>query len=127
MAFKISGSTIIDDTRKFSYYAETLNTIGNTTASTSINFSSGNFVTATLATNTTFTFTTPPAGAFSFTLVLTNDAVAARTIVWPASVRWPGGTSPTRTTTANRTDVYTFWTINAGTTWYGTLVQYNYA
>ena len=112
-------------------YAETTYAYGNTGTSPNLALSNGNFVTATLTASATFTFTltgTPAAsGTFAFTLFLSNDATSGRTIVWPTSVKWPGGTIPSRTTTASRTDVYTFFTINNGTNWYGNLAQYNYA
>ena len=119
----ISGSSL-------SNYVETTYAFGNTGTNPTLALSNGNFVTATLDSSATFVFSltsTPAAsGTFSFTLALTNDATAGRTIVWPTSVVWPGGTVPTRTTTANKTDIYTFFTINNGTTWYGNLAQYNY-
>jgi hypothetical protein len=109
-------------------YAETINAVGNTGTAATINLANGNFVTATLTGNCTFTFTTGiSTGAVSFTLFLTNDATPSRVITWPASVKWPGGTVSTRTTTASRTDVYTFFTLNNGTDWYGNIAQYNYA
>ena len=100
---------------------------------TNINLANGQFVTATLAVNTTFTFTiggkagTSGTNATSFTLVLTNDGTAGRSITWPAAVKWAGGSLPTRTTAANRTDVYTFFTFDNGTTWWGALSLFNYA
>jgi len=107
-------------------YSETINALGNTGTAATINLANGNFVTATLTGNCVFTFTTGlTTGAVSFTLHLTNDATPSRTITWPASVVWPNGTTPTRTTTANKTDVYTFYTLNNGTTWYGTISLYN--
>jgi len=111
----------------FTNYAETINIIGNTGTAATINLANGNFVTATLTGNCTFTFTTGvTSGAVSFTLLLSNDATPSRTITWPVAVVWPGGTTPTRTTTASKTDVYTFFTLNNGTTWYGNIAQYNY-
>lgn len=127
MAFKISGTTIVNDSRGIIGYAETLNNLGNTGATPNIDLSNGNFVVATLNQNATFTFSNPPAGAWSFTLFLTNDATPSRVIAWPASVVWPSGTTPARTTTASKTDVYTFFTVNGGTTWYANLAQYNYS
>jgi hypothetical protein len=109
-------------------YSETTNVVGNTGTAATINLANGNFVTATLTGNCTFTFTTGiTSGTVSFTLLLTNDATPSRTITWPASVKWPGGTVPTRTTTASRTDAWTFFTTNNGTTWHGNIAQYNYA
>jgi hypothetical protein len=127
MAIQISGTTVIDNDRNLGNVGEKINNIGNTGTSATINLNNGTFVTATLTGNCTFTFSNPSLGAASFTLFLTNDAVADRSIIWPASVEWPGGSVPTRTTTANKTDVYTFFTTDSGTNWYGNLAQYNYS
>ena len=126
MAFQIAGTTIIDNSSRVVNIGELLNAVGNTSTAATINLSNGNFVTATLTGNCTFTFSNPSLGASTFTLFLTNDATAGRTIVWPVSVKWPNNTIPVRTTTANRTDVYTFFTVDGGTNWYGTLSIYNY-
>ena len=108
-------------------YSETINVVGNTGTASTINLVNGNFVTATLTGNCTFTFNVGvTTGASLFTLFLTNDATPGRTITWPVSVVWPGGAVPTRTTTANKTDVYSFFTLNNGTAWYGNIAQYNY-
>jgi len=115
------------DSSTFKNYAETINVVGNTGTAATINIANGNFVTATLTGNCTFTFTTGVASnAVSFTLFLTNDATPSRVITWPGTVVWPGGTTPTRTTTASKSDIYTFFTLNNGTTWYGNIAQYNY-
>ena len=65
-------------------------------------------------------------GAISFTLVLTNDTTQGRTIVWPGTVKWPNNTVPLRTTDASRTDIWSFFTVDNGTTWYGTLSLFNF-
>jgi hypothetical protein len=127
MAFKISDSIIINDSRNLVRFAEGLNSLGNTGASPNIDISSGNFVAATLNQNATFTFSNPPTGACSFTLFLSNDATPSRSITWPVSVQWPNAQIPNRTTTASKTDVYTFFTLNGGTNWYGILSIYNYS
>lgn len=109
-------------------FSEELNNVGNTSTAATIDLSNGTFVTATLTGNCTFTFSNPSgSNATSFTLVLSNDGTAGRTITWPASVKWPNATVPTRTTTANKTDVYTFFTYDGGTTWWGTLSLYNFS
>jgi len=127
MSFLIGSNTIIDSSRRFVNVGETVNAVGNTGTAATIDLNAGTFATATLTGNCVFTFSNPVSGASSFTLLLINDATAGRTITWPPAVRWPGGTIPTRTTTANRADVYTFFTVNSGTVWYGNLAQYNYA
>ena len=107
-------------------YTDAINALGNVTGTTNINLASGNFITATVTGTTSFTFTTGVAtGAASFTLLLTNDAVAGRTVSWPAGVKWPAGSAPSRTTTANAVDLWTFFTPNNGTTWYGAISLYD--
>jgi hypothetical protein len=127
MAIKINNTTIIDDSSRVVNLGELVNAVGNTGTAATINLVNGNFVTATLTGNCTFTFSNPTAGAASFTLFLTNDATPGRSITWPTSVRWPNATIPVRTTVANKTDVYTFFTTDGGTTWYGSLSLYNYS
>jgi hypothetical protein len=114
----------------FKNYTETVYAYGNTGASPSLALSNGTVVTATLDDNATFTFDLtgcPSVGNFGFTLILTNDATPSRTITWPASVKWPNGSVPVRTETANKIDVYTFFTYDNGTTWWGNLALYNFS
>ncbi len=124
-----TSSTATLTNKTLTAYAETVNAHGNTGTAATLALSSGSVITATLTGNCTFTFSTTgiPSGSFTFTLILANDATAGRTITWPASVKWPNATVPTRTTTGSRTDVYTFFTTNGGTTWLGNLSLYNYS
>ena len=86
-----------------------------------ISLTDGNVHNVTLTANCTFTFSAPPASGTSgsFTLFLNQDGTGSRTATWPGSVKWAGGTAPTLTTTASRTDILVFTTIDAGTIWYG--------
>jgi hypothetical protein len=134
MAIQISGvnNTISPTTAttalKFTAISASqyINVLGNTGATPVIDLSLGNFVTATLNQDTTFSFVNAPTQAVSFTLFLTNDGTPGRNVVWPATVKWPGGGAPTRTTAASKTDIYTFLTIDSGLNWYGNLVAANY-
>ena len=113
-------------------YAEKVNTIGNTGANQTIDVADGTFVTATLNDNCTFAFTSPPSGKlYGFALQLTNDGTAGRSITWAAAgggtIRWSGGsTPPSRTTTANKTDVWSFFTSDGGSNWYGAISLFNF-
>ena len=73
--------------------------------------------------NITFTFNNPPTSGdgFGFTLKLTQDGTGSRTATWPASVDWAGGSAPDLTGTANSVDIFTFFTMDSGTTYYGFL------
>jgi len=69
---------------------------------------------------TSFTFSNPPASpkSFSFTLQFVADGTL-RAVTWPIAVRWPGGSAPTLTSTANKVDTFTFVTHDGGTNWFG--------
>jgi hypothetical protein len=117
MAIKISGSTIIDDSRTLINYGSTHNALGSGSGTRNIDLQSGNYVSATVAGATTFTFSNPLASpnACGFVLELTNGGSAA--VTWPTAVRWPGGTAPTLT--ADGVDILVFVTDDAGMNWRG--------
>jgi len=89
-------------------------------ASVTIDLTTGNVFTLTPDQNTTFVFSNPsPTGkSCAFTLVWTQDG-SDRTIAWPASVDWAGGSAPSVTSGSAKIDIYAFFTMDAGTIWYG--------
>jgi hypothetical protein len=109
-------------------YADTVVALGPTGTAINLDVTGGNVFSATLSGNTTFTLRYPVAtGSSSFTLILTNDATAGRTVSWAGGTfLWPGGAANlSRTTTANATDIWFFFTPNGGTTWYGSIPMKN--
>ena len=109
-------------------YADTVVALGNSGTATTIDLQTANVFTATLTGNCTFTLSNPIAtGSSSFTLILTNDGTAGRTVAWSGgSFRFPGGAaSLSRTTTANAVDIWVFFTPDGGTTWYGNIAMKN--
>jgi len=105
---------------KFKDYGETLTT-ANTSTTYTIDLTNGNVFELTLTGNCTYTFSNPPGNGIggSFTLIQKQDGSGSRTVSWPASVDWAGGSGPTISSGANDVDVFTFVTTDAGTTWYG--------
>ena len=100
--------------------------VGNTGTAQTLNLAQGNVFTATLTGNCTFTLSGANANSSrgsSFTLILTNDGTAGRTVAWAGgNFRFPGGAATlSRTTTANATDIWVFFTPDNGTTWYGNI------
>lgn len=72
---------------------------------------------------TTFTISNVPSGTgiIGFTLILTADGTA-RTITWPGTVKWAGGTAPTLTSTNGKVDILSFvGVVNNGSVsnWFG--------
>jgi hypothetical protein len=107
---------------------ELITSVTASTATTTIDLSLGTVFVVTISSNTTFAFTNVPAGTdmTSFTIITVNDATAGRAVSWPASVTWAGGMLPTRTTAANKSDAWSFFTRDAGTTIVGSLSVANY-
>jgi hypothetical protein len=102
-------------------YTEEVSTANTSTAYT-ISLADGSFQVLTLTGNATITMPTATAGR-SFILLLKQDGTGSRTVTW-STVKWPGGTAPTVTSTASKQDIYSFFA--DGTNWYGTTVGQNY-
>jgi hypothetical protein len=105
-------------------FSDKVTAIGNTSTAATVDLSLGTVFTATLTGNCTFTFSNPngvATTASSFTLILTNDATPSRSIVWPATVLYSDGAAPARTTAANATDIWFFFTPDGGSTYYGSI------
>jgi hypothetical protein len=107
-------------------YADTLVALGNTGAAINLDVVSGGVFTATLTGDATITLRFPVAtGASSFTLILLNDATPDRTVAFAGgSFKFPGGAATlSRTTTANATDIWVFFTPDGGTTYFGNIAM----
>ena len=99
--------------------AEGYAALSGTTPSVSLN--GGGSFSLVLSGNTTLTFADAPAtGSAGFSLKVTQDGGGSGyTVTWPASVKWPGGTAPELTATANKADVFVFTTDDAGASFVG--------
>lgn len=91
--------------------------------SLTLNLNNGNiFLVSLNASILSFTISNPPNSAFvgNFVLVFTADGTA-RGVVWPASIIWNLGSTPTLTSTNGKKDIFNFITYDGGTTWYGSI------
>lgn len=102
-------------------YVETPYTANTGTAIT-LDLANGTVQILTLTGNATITMPTAVSGK-SFIMYLKQDATGSRTVTW-TTVKWPGGTAPTVTSTASKQDIYSFF--SDGTNWYGVTVGQNY-
>lgn len=90
-----------------------------------INWALGDYFTHTLDENvTSITFSNLPASPRATTLfiVFTQDSTP-RTVAWPASFRWAGGTDGVISTGSGAVDALAITSVNQGTTWLATLVN----
>lgn len=103
-------------------YSET-RVSANTTSTYTVDLENGNVLDLTLTDNCTFTFSNPPSsgrsGSFTMILSQTDGSPSGFTAIWPGAVQWAGGEAPTLTSDAGATDIFTFMTVDGGTTWYG--------
>lgn len=67
--------------------------------------------------NTTFTITNSKAQAHSFTLIINMNGTV-RTLTFPSAVKWQGGEIPDMST-ANKTYLLTFLSVDGGSSWLG--------
>ena len=102
-------------------YVETPYSANSSTAIT-IALTNGTVQIITLTGNATITMPTAVSGK-SFIMFLKQDGTGSRTVTW-STVKWPGGTAPTITSTASKQDIYSFF--SDGTNWYGVTVGQNY-
>lgn len=94
-------------------------------ATITVDWRSGNTHSVTLAGNRTIAWVNQADGQV-IVIAVKQDATGTRTITWPATVAWPGGTAPTLTTTASKTDVFAFVRHAADNKEYGQTVGLNY-
>ena len=113
----LSGSAVVYVSATDADFRE--ETVGDITSST-LDLSSGNVFSDAPSANVTYVFSNPPATgtAYGFTLKVTPSATV--TVTWPASVDWSGGTAPDAPA-SGATNVYSFYTQDGGTTYYGFL------
>lgn len=112
---------------RFTDYAETYTTPTISAGSLTLNIENGNVFRVSRNANISSITISNPSGsgnACSFTLIFDANGTSY-TITWPAAVKWPAGVAPTITTTASRSDMFVFYTDNAGTTWYAMTAAQN--
>lgn len=120
---KLSGAVTFNGTGKQAN--QPLTAIGNITGATTIDFDvRGNYISATLTGNVTFTFSNLRVGT-TYVLLLSQDGTGGHTITWPAGLRWPGGVTPTFNTTASRVSMVTVTPVS-GSIALGSLAGTNY-
>lgn len=87
-------------------------------AGPTLDLSTGSVFTHTPSANVAYAFTNPPASGTSSSFTLKVTPSATITVTWPSSVIWSGGIAPTAPANGE-TDVYSFYTDDGGTTYYG--------
>jgi hypothetical protein len=98
---------------------QSLTPVTNATATGAISIATGTNKLTLTGNVTGITTNGATAGSvFTYRLLLTQDATGSRLVTWPAKFKWVGGTAPTLSTGAGKTDIVEFVTIDGGTTIY---------
>ena len=108
-------------------YREKVTTVGTVSTSTyNIDTNLSNIFDITLGNNVTFTFTNPPSSGFSkpVVIILRQDGTGSRTATFTGA-KYTEGQLPTLSTGAADIDVLSFFTIDGGTSWFGTFAMAN--
>lgn len=120
--FELSRAKLKDTAEIFTSPAIAANAV-------TLNYTNGNVFKVTLDQNiSTITFSNlAPSGTMSYiVLYLTQNGTGGYTVTFPASVKWAAGITPTVTSTANRTDIFTFLSVDSGTTFAGAIFGQNF-
>lgn len=89
---------------------------------TTCDMENGNSFSFTLTANTTIALSNPASEFCQVTIRIVQDSGGgAYTVAWPASVDWVS--APTMSTGNNVVDIYTLFTTDTGTIWYGSYGQ----
>jgi len=93
-----------------------------------IDCSAGNLFAVSLTANiNTINFSNVPATGIAYGCTIAFSGTGTqRTITWPASVKWPGGTKPTPTATSGKVDLVVLTTYDGGSNWYAANAGQNY-
>jgi hypothetical protein len=122
----ILKTSVLDDGRLYGElrnFREEIGTLTISSGTITLDLStSNNFKVSLTANVTTITVSNWTASkAASVVLRLTQDGTGSRTVAFPSGWKWPGGSAPTMTATANKTDIVILWSDDGGTTIFASL------
>lgn len=129
----LSGNTVTEDIDvggnnftdiKLTDYTITNATVSSLSGTLTLNYEAGPHFDTTLTENVTTVdiVNVPASGCYAEIQILLTQDATARTVTWPASFKWPGGSAPDLTT-VNSIHVIHALTIDNGTNWYATFAS----
>ena len=119
----------VDGSARFTTYSEAVTTVAPVGNIVTIDLSKAqSFIVNVTSIVNNFTIINPPSDSSSFTLKVTQDSTGGYSVGIdtfrnsggsPIPVYWSGSVIPIVTTTANKTDIYSFITFDGGSSFYG--------
>lgn len=119
-ALSVSGA-VSGGAAAFTGRARTVPVALTVAANTALNVSLSNAFTAAMTANITTLTISNAAEGQAITVLFTQDGVGGRTIAWPASFRWAGGSPPVLSLAANAVDLLSAQYINGA--WHAALAK----
>ena len=124
-----AGADIVTvSTNKVAYgkgISEEAVTVTQSSGTVTLDLAQGNFFEFTLTENVTgWTFSNLASSgtASSWIIKITQHASSAKTVAYPAAVKWAGGTDHVMSTATGSIDIVSMFTIDGGTTIYASIV-----
>lgn len=124
-----AGADIVTvSTNKVAYgkgISEEAVTVTQGSGTVTLDLAQGNFFEFTLTENVTgwtFSNTAASGTASSWIIKITQHASSAKTIAYPAAIKWAGGTDHVMSTATGSIDIVSMFTIDGGTTIYANIV-----
>jgi len=120
-ALTFNGTALTTPT--FAAYRETTTTNATVTGTFTVDMAVANIFNLTQTGSTTYTFSNPAAGGTTsnFLIAIKQGGVGSFTATWPASVKFPNGSTPVLTTAVGKVDIFNFISFDGGTTYFGSL------
>ena len=110
------------DGANFTGHAQTAPVAGSSTGGVlTLDMTESNVFTSTLTENVATLTLSNPAQGQTVNMLFTQDATGSRTMAWPASFKWPGGTASVLSTNSNAVDLLVITYI--GTSWYASMIK----
>ena len=101
-------------------FSEEYAAVASSSAAVSLDLRTASNFSHDLTENTTISFANPAdSGKVSAATLRIIQGSTARTITWNSSIKWAADTAPTLTTTNDAVDIFVFYTVDGGTTYYG--------
>lgn len=117
---QVSGGVKVSGIVSSNNVVETSNTASIAGSALTLDLKSGSTFNITLNSNiSSMTLSNvPSAGLVSVLLIFTSDGTA-RSVTWPASIKWEFGVAPSITSTLNKRTLISLLTVDGGSTWFG--------
>lgn len=133
MAVKVSGTTVIDDSKNMltdgyiraATYKGKTQTIATGSGAKSVNLSTGDNVLMTLTGNTSFTITNLLSSYVNTVTFKLTYSGGAWSVTWPTGTTWHRNVSPSSSTSG--TAIYVLETYDNGSSWHGIEVWRSWA